>query len=638
MSNIQLFSNNAKTTLAAQLLVGGTTFTVAASGGALFRTIASPNYELITLQRESDGAIEIIRVTTHTAANDVFAVIARAQESTSALQFEIGDKVQARWTRGSAEAVTQGVPFTGTPGTASIDMQSARSDPATIGVTGNNSVGIGDEVLIAGNNSVGVGRNVTVAGSGSVAIGSTVDAAGSGSVALGQGADASGDSAIAIGDGIEASGNLSIALGGSNFQVDGYRAIGIGWDGGVFGNYAIAIGNGKFNAGESSVSIGNYGTAAYSYGVTLGAFAYATGSGGTAIGAQSSAGSYRVAVGYSASAGGTAATAVGSQAIANGSSSVAIGADSNITGDYVTSVGNANICSGNQSTLLGYRIQIGAANYAVAVGYFSGGGYKTTAVGVFSEVQDDYSTAVGFAADAGGPGAVSIGYQSQAYADYAVAIGFRAETYSGSIGAIAIGYNAGVNNGDYALAIGYNALVGSGFHYAIAIGFEAQPGALSVAHIAAPIVNVADHAGVAFGDAGERLRGFAGVEVVLMSKSYDLTDATPFDGGTLGTKDFWVMPAGAKFYPDEVGIVTDAQNTVTTGPTASFGHGGAGTEILNNQLFASGVLGQSGGRGQYASAAPEGVGTVSIAMNGAATATALNGRFFVRGMMVENVS
>ena len=154
MSNIQLFSNNAKTTLAAQLLVGGTTMTVAASAGALFRTIAAPNYELITLQRESDGAIEIIKVTTHTAANDVFAVIARGEEGTSPLQFEIGDKVQARWTRGSAEALTQGVPFTGVPGTLSIDMQASRSNPATVGVTGNNSVGVGREITVSANNSV----------------------------------------------------------------------------------------------------------------------------------------------------------------------------------------------------------------------------------------------------------------------------------------------------------------------------------------------------------------------------------------------------------------------------------------------------------------------------------------------------
>ena len=398
------------------------------------------------------------------------------------------------------------------------------------------------------------------------------------------------------------------------------------------------MGGGKFNSGTRSVSIGWYGYASANYSTSLGAYAYATGVGGTAIGAQASAGSYRTALGYSANAAGTNSVAVGSQAIANGSSVVAVGADSNITGDYVTSIGAANICSGNHSTLLGYRIQIGAANYAVAVGYFAGGGYKTVAVGVFTSVGNDYAVAVGHAADAGGQGAVSIGYQSQADDYGAVALGYRAETYNTSNAAIAIGYNAGVNNSNYAVAIGSQALVGSGFDHAIAIGFESRPGATDVAHIAAPIVNVADHAGVAFGDAGERLRGFAGVEVVLLSKSYDLTDVTPFDGGTLGTKDFWVMPAGAKFYPDEVGIVTDTQNTVTTGPTASFGHGGAGTEILNNQLFASGVLGQSGGRGQYASVAPQGVGTVSIAMNGAATATALTGRFFVRGMMVENTS
>jgi len=637
MSNIQLFSNNAKTTLNAQLLVGATTMVVAAGGGALFRTIAAPNFELITLQRESDAAIEIIKVTTHTVANDTFAVIARSQEGTSALQFEVGDRVQARWTRGSAEAVTQGVPFTGTPGVESIDMQSYRSVPANIGVTGSGSTAVGRELTISANNSVAIGRDIQITSQG-VGIGNNLVVSASNGIAIGFNTTAGGAGGIAIGDNANANGTDAIAIGGANLQSSNYRSIGIGWDFNVAANYAIAIGGGKFNSGTRSVSIGWYGYADSNYSTSLGAYAYATGAGGTAIGAQSSAGSYRTAIGYSATAGGTSATAIGSQANANGSSVVAVGADSNITGDYVTSIGNANICSGNYSTLLGYRIQIGAAVQATAVGYFAGGGYRTVAVGVFTVVGNDYAVAIGFAADAGGQGAVSIGYQSEADDYGAVALGYRAVTYNTSRGAIAIGYNATVNNGNYAVAIGYNAIVGSLFDHAIAIGFEARPGATDVAHIAAPIINVADHAGVAFGDAGERLRGFAGVEVVLMSKSYDLTDATPFDGGTLGTKDFWVMPTGAKFYPDEVGIVTDAQNTVTTGPTASFGHGGAGTQILNNQLFASGVLGQAGGRGQYASAAPQGVGTISIAMNGAATATALNGRFFVRGMMVENVS
>ena len=619
MSNIQLFSNNAKTTLAAQLLVGGTTFTVAASGGALFRTVATPNHELITLQRESDGAIEIIRVTTHTAANDVFAVIVRAQEGTSALQFEIGDKVQGRWTRATAEALTQGVPFTGVPGTDSIDLQAFRSNPATVGVTANNSVGIG--------------RNVTISAQG-VGIGSTINITALEGVAIGDNATVGGAGGIAIGfSGVQANGIQSIAIGGSNLQASNYRAIVIGWDANIAANYAIAIGAGKFNAGVGSVAIGNYGNSPYANSVSIGSFAYTTAAQATALGDNSSAAINGVAVGQGATTSiGTGGVAVGRSASTTGIVSIAIGNTASAVGARAVVVGYASSHGGDYGVAVGASIT-GLGQYSVVIGAFGQSAFKSIAIGGRTLIGDDYAIAIGYDADAGGSGSIAIGIESDAGNAYGIAIGQLARAVFG-YGTIALGYNCYVGDSPYAIGIGVGVYM-DGVDRAMGLGFQARPGAFDVAHIAHPIVNIADHAGVTFGDARARFRQFAGVEVVLTSKDYDLTDVTPFDGGTLGTKDFWVMPAGVLFYPDEAGIITKAQTAVTVGPTASLGHGGAGTEILNNQAFASGVLGQIGGRGQYASAAPEGVGTVSIAMNVAATATALTGRFFVRGMMVE---
>lgn len=635
MSNIQLFSNNAKTTLNAQLLVGATTMLVAAGGGALFRTIATPNHELITLQRESDGAIEIIRVTTHTVANDTFAVIARSQEGTSALQFEIGDKVQGRWTREAAESVTQGVPFTGTQGTDSIDMQSKRTPASTVGVTGNESVAVGNELTVSANNSVAIGRDIQITAQG-VGIGNNIVVSGIGATAIGVNNTAAGNYSIAIGDTVltSAAGDFGIAIGGSNLQVSAYKAIGIGWDFNNAAPYSIAMGGGKFNSGSYSVSIGNYGTADANYSTGLGAFAYANGVAALAIGAQSSAnGLNRMAIGYGATAGNTYAMAVGFNANVTGSQAMAIGYGATAAGNYSVVVGRLSSHAGDYGVAVGPGIT-GLGYYSVIVGAYGQSAYKSVAIGGRTVIGDDYAIAIGYDADAGGSGAIAIGMASDAGNPYTIAIGMNARGIGGVAGGIVVGYNAYVEDSPYAIGIGSGVYM-TGVNRAMGLGFEARPGAFDVAHISHPIVNIADHAGVTFGDARARFRQFAGVEVVLVSKDYDLTDVTPFDGGTLGTKDFWVMPSGVLFYPDEVGIITKAQNTVTVGPTASFGHGGAGTEILNNQAFASGVLGQVGGRGQYASAAPEGVGTVSIAMNGAATATALSGRFFVRGMMVE---
>lgn len=627
MSNIQLYSNNAKTTLNAQLLVGGTTMTVAGGGGALFRTVASPNYELITLQRESDGAIEIVKVTTHTAASDTFGVIERAQEGTSALQFEIGDKVEARWTRGTAERITQNVPFTGASGVNSIDLQAYRSDPSTVGVFGDNSVAIGREnTIAAGSNGVAIGSEIGV-GAGSafhVAIGENITI------------DPAYDDGIAIGQNVTISANNVIAIGGASLTGGAYRSISLAWDCSNFGTQAVRIGTG-FNVGDYSVGIGLYGEADGSYGVAIGNNAMASGQAAVALGANSYAASYRLAVGYGSNASGAAAQALGTNADASGTSALAIGYGAVVAGGNSLGIGYGVAVPGNYSIAIGYAVSLSSTDYAVAIGAYANVAYKGVALGARADASgNDYAVAIGYAAYAGDTGAVAIGYQANAADPYAVVLGYNASAYNGGDGGIAIGYNALIDGGQYSVILGARAQTTSEF--AIGLGFEARPGVNYVAHIAAPIINIADHGGVGSGNARERLTQFAGVEVVLMSKTYDLTDATPFDGGTVGTKDFWVMPAGAKFYPDEAGVITDAENTVTVGPTVSFGHGGAGTEILNNQAIVAGNLGQSGGRAEYASAAPQGVGTISIAMNGAATATALTGRFYVRGMMVENTS
>lgn len=656
MSNIQLFSNNAKTTLSAQLLVGGLTMTVAGGGGALFRTVAAPNFEKITLQRESDGAIEIITVTTHTAANDTFAVIARGAEGTTPLQFEVGDKVQGRWTRETGESFTQGIPFTGTPGTLSIDMQASRANPATIGVTGNNSVAVGREITIGGSGSVGIGTGITITGSSSVAIG--------------DGASAAGSDQIALGAAIMNAGNQSIGAGGSNLQVTAYRAIAIGWDGHLTGDNSIGIGYGiGGNAGNYSVAIGTGADGDGNYNVVIGPYAAVSGNDNVALGHNASAGTGNqrvvigaessatagngVGIGYDAAATGYDAIAIGPYSIAGGGEAVVIGRFSQSTDPYVVVVGSGITSTGYYSVTIGstaetaYKaVAIGAyangnEDYAVSVGYASAAGERSVSVGYSALSRGTYNVAIGDQCYVGvtgqtSNGSIGIGQSAAAQnTNYAISIGYQATIFGGGDGMILIGGGTYLTASDYAVAIGYGAYV-NGAARSIGLGFEARPGDPNIAHIAAPIVNVLDDGNTAFGDAGQRLRMGAGVEVVLMSNEYDLTDVTPFDGGTLGTKDFWVMPGGTLFYPDEVGIVTETQNTVTTGPTASFGHGGAGTQVLNNQLFANAVLGQAGGRGEYASAAPQGVGTVSIAMNGAATATALTGRFYVRGMMVQH--
>lgn len=410
---------------------------------------------------------------------------------------------------------------------------------------------------------------------------------------------ASGSRAIAIGQGANrATANNAVAIGNDAYA-DGSDSLAAGFYAEAQDNYTTALGTRTSAQGYNSTCIGYSANTFHNYAlaiqncqsggyrsVQMGAYSSA-GNYGFAAMYQASAGAYGVSLGGSSSATTGRSTAIGYSATA-GIQSVAIGGNSTASSSYATAVGRSST-AGNRSVALGH-----SANAT---------GLSKIAIGYGSTVLGDYAHAIGYSAAAAGTNALAVGFSASAGGNYSLAVGYNAQApYTGSI---AIGYNATVT-------------------------------AANVARIGAPIM--IPGLTVPFGDAAQRLRRMAGCEVVLLSNSYDLTDVTPFDGGTLGNKDFWVMPAGLKFYPDEVGIVTETQTTVTTGPTVSFGHGGTGSEILSSQLFASAVLGQSGGRGEYVSGAPEGVATVSIDMVTGATATTLTGRFFVRGLLLENGS
>lgn len=89
-----LFSNNAATTLAAALTIGGSSLNVTTGTGALFPTISGSQYFYVTLEDASDASVfEIVKVTAR--SSDTFT-ITRAQDGTAAQAWAASDKVQLR--------------------------------------------------------------------------------------------------------------------------------------------------------------------------------------------------------------------------------------------------------------------------------------------------------------------------------------------------------------------------------------------------------------------------------------------------------------------------------------------------------------------------------------------------------------
>jgi hypothetical protein len=86
------FTNNAATTLASGITNVATSLTVTTSTGSLFPALSGSQYFYCTLTNVS-GTVEIVKVTAR--STDTFTIV-RAQDNTSAVAWNSGDKVELR--------------------------------------------------------------------------------------------------------------------------------------------------------------------------------------------------------------------------------------------------------------------------------------------------------------------------------------------------------------------------------------------------------------------------------------------------------------------------------------------------------------------------------------------------------------
>ena len=101
----QLFTNNAASVLASSLTAIATSLSVTAGHGARFPTITGSDYFLATLcQMSLTGEVnfEVVKVTAR--STDTFTIV-RAQEGTTALAYNAGDKVELRLTKVTMEGL-----------------------------------------------------------------------------------------------------------------------------------------------------------------------------------------------------------------------------------------------------------------------------------------------------------------------------------------------------------------------------------------------------------------------------------------------------------------------------------------------------------------------------------------------------
>ena len=105
----RLYVNNFSTKLTAQLLVGGVTANITTGDGATLAGANGTDWFIGTLRRMSgykDVAREIVKITNR--STDALTIV-RAQEGTTALQFEIGDQLDVDVTAASLQTISRGL-------------------------------------------------------------------------------------------------------------------------------------------------------------------------------------------------------------------------------------------------------------------------------------------------------------------------------------------------------------------------------------------------------------------------------------------------------------------------------------------------------------------------------------------------
>jgi hypothetical protein len=218
--SLRKFSNNAVTTLAANITSAATTLSVVSGTGSLFPAITSPQDFSATLVKNGNPSVfEVIYVTGR--SGDTFTAIARAQEGTSAVAWNAGDTVALFPTAAGLAAFAQFDDLQDQSTNYAVDVGSANAysvtlSPALLG----HVVGMPIRFLAAHTNTGASTFNDGFGGAGIT----------------------TQEGAVLVAGEITAGGIYEIFFTGSNFQLAGVHALAFSQISGSVSNAQVPVG------------------------------------------------------------------------------------------------------------------------------------------------------------------------------------------------------------------------------------------------------------------------------------------------------------------------------------------------------------------------------------------------------------
>jgi len=254
---------------------------------------------------------------------------------------------------------------------------------------------------------------------------------------------------------------------------------------------------------------------------------------------------------------------------------------------------------------------------ATAIGGATATANNSVSIGPSASASAADQVVIGSSATSSGSGSAAIGNNAEAIAAGAVAMGVRAFC-DGVYTSIAIGDTASAADTD-AIAIGWSADAAGA--ESIALGNQAT--ATSDYVFVTSALPTVTGSPTAQSTAAWR-NSAAGV--VVTSSVLNLENAQTYE---------IPLPTGVTFFPDEVGVLIVAADTVTAQPTVQFGISGSAQEYLD--AVATTGLAATGDRQRFQTLkTAKGATTLRFEVTIGATATTLTGRIYWRGFAVED--
>ena len=277
----------------------------------------------------------------------------------------------------------------------------------------------------------------------------------------------------------------------------------------------------------------------------------------------------------------------------------------------------ARVFAGVTAGTLERLIQNDSANTgALAIGGATATANNSVSIGSAASASAADQVVIGRLADSSGSGSLAVGNNAEALAEGAVALGIRTFC-DGLYTSIAIGDTAWASDTD-AIAIGWSSDAAGA--ESVAIGMQAATVADHVFVTSAlPAVT-----GSPTAQSTAAWRNSA-AGVVITSNVLNLKNAQTYQ---------IPLPAGVTFFPDEVGVLIVAADTVTVQPTVQFGINLSAQEYLD--AVATTGLSAAGDRQRFQTLkTAKGTATLRFEVTVGATATTLTGRIYWRGFAVE---